>query len=335
MKQEANVRPMAALEDIVVIVPARLHDHAVERVGRTFRLVRAERADPALIAPDVLRQARGVAAMTTIDAAFIDGLPDLEIIAGFGVGYDAIDARHAGTRNVMVTNTPDVLSEEVADTALGLLLNTVREFPKAEKWLRDGNWVARGGYRLTPGTLRGRRIGIFGMGRIGLAIARRLEAFGLPIAYHNRRRVEGVEYAYYPTLLALAEAVDTLISVAPGGASTEKAVNAEVLKALGPDGVFVNVGRGSTVDEPALAAALADGTIFAAGLDVFADEPRVPQSLLDADNACLLPHVGSASVHTRRAMADLCVDNLVSWFTEGRALTPVPETAHVTPRSRA
>lgn len=326
---------MTALKDIVVIVPARLHDHAVKRVEQTFRLVRADRADPALIAPDVLREARGVAAMTTIDAAFIDALPNLEIVAGFGVGYDAIDARHAGAKNVMVTNTPDVLSEEVADTALGLLLNTVREFPKAEKWLRDGNWVAKGGYRLTPGTLRGRRIGIFGMGRIGLAIARRLEAFGLPIAYHNRRRVEGVDYAYYPSLVALAEAVDTLISVAPGGASTEKAVNAEVLKALGPDGVFVNVGRGSTVDEPALAAALANRTIFAAGLDVFADEPRVPQALLDADNACLLPHVGSASVHTRRAMADLCVDNLVSWFTEGRALTPVPETVHATPRARA
>jgi lactate dehydrogenase-like 2-hydroxyacid dehydrogenase len=335
MKQEANVPPMTALKDIVVVVPARLHDHAVKRVEQTFRLVRADRADPALIAPDVLREARGVAAMTTIDAAFIDALPNLEIIAGFGVGYDAIDARHAGARNVMVTNTPDVLSEEVADTALGLLLNTVREFPKAEKWLRDGNWAASGGYRLTPGTLRGRTVGIFGMGRIGLAIARRLEAFGLPIAYHNRRRVEGLDYAYYPSLVALAEAVDTLISVAPGGPSTEKAVNAEVLKALGPDGVFVNVGRGSTVDEPALAAALADRTIFAAGLDVFADEPRVPQALLDADNACLLPHVGSASVHTRRAMADLCIDNLVSWFTEGRALTPVPETAHATPRARA
>ncbi len=166
------------------------------------------------------------------------------------------------------------------------------------------------------------------MGRIGRAVAHRLEAFGLPVAYHNRRPVEGVGYTYYPTLLALAGAVDTLISVAPGGAATEKAVNAEVLKALGPDGVFVNIGRGSTVDEAALAAALADRTIFAAGLDVFADEPHVPQALLDVPNATLLPHVGSASVATRRAMADLCADNLVAWFGEGRALTPVPETAH-------
>ena len=157
------------------------------------------------------------------------------------------------------------------------------------------------------------------MGRIGLAIARRLEAFGLPVAYHNRRQVEGVPYAYHPTLIGLAQAVDTLISVAPGGAATEKAVNAEVLAALGPNGVFVNIGRGSTVDEEALIAALANGIIRAAGLDVFAREPHVPQALLDLPNASLLPHVGSASVHTRNAMADLVVDNLIAWFSEARA----------------
>ncbi len=148
----------------------------------------------------------------------------------------------------------------------------------------------------------------------------------MPIAYHNRRRVEGVAYAFHDSLLGLASSVDTLISAAPGGPETQEAVNAEVLAALGPEGVFVNIGRGSTVDEAALARALADGSILAAGLDVFADEPHVPESLLRLDNACLLPHVGSASVHTRRAMADLVVDNLVAWFGEGRALTPVAET---------
>ena len=171
------------------------------------------------------------------------------------------------------------------------------------------------------------------MGRIGIAIARRLEAFGLSVAYHNRRQVEGVPYAYHPTLLGLAHAVDTLISVAPGGASTEKAVNAEVLAALGPNGVFVNIGRGSTVDEEALIAALANGVIRGAGLDVFAREPHVPQALIDLPNASLLPHVGSASVHTRNAMADLVVDNLISWFSGKGPLTPVPETKHVAPRS--
>lgn len=318
---------MTPAKDIAILIPGRLHEHAVARVGAVFDVVKAERADAALLTPDERRRIRGIAAMARIDAAFIDALPNLAIIANFGVGYDAVDAAHAAGKGIMVTNTPDVLTEEVADTALGLLLNTVRELPKAERWLRDGKWKSGDGYPFTRGTLRGRRAGIFGMGRIGLAIARRLEAFGLPVAYHNRRRVEGVDYAYHPTLLDLARDVDTLISVAPGGAATDKAVNAQILAALGQDGVFVNIGRGSTVDEEALAAALADGTILAAGLDVFAHEPNVPESLLKADNACLLPHVGSASRHTRRAMADLLADNLESWFAGNGALTPVEETA--------
>ena len=320
--------------DIVVLVPGRLHGHALSRLGEGFRLVRIDRADPSLLEPNFASKVRGVAAMTVIDAAFIDALPNLEIIANFGVGYDAVDAAHAAARNVMVTNTPDVLTEEVADTAVGLLINTVRELPKAEAWLRAGRWVKDGAYPLSRATLRGRSVGIFGMGRIGLAIARRLEAFGLPISYHNRRKAEGADYAYHDTLVGLARAVDTLISVAPGGAATDKAVNAEVLAALGANGVFVNIGRGSTVDQAALAAALRGGTILAAGLDVFDDEPRVPDDLLSLGNACLLPHVGSASVHTRQAMADLVVDNLIGWFDEGKALTPVGETASVVARPR-
>lgn len=320
---------MGSLKDVAVLVPGRLHEHAVGRSEATFRTIRIEKADPALITAETARDIRGIAAMTRIDAAFIDALPNLEIIASFGVGYDQVDAAYAGKKGVMVTNTPDVLTEEVADTALGLLINTLRELPKAEAWLREGRWVKEGAYPLTRSTLRGRHAGIFGLGRIGLAIARRLEALGMTISYHNRRPVPDVAYAYYPTLVGLAAAVDTLISVAPGGAATDKAVNEEVLKALGPDGVFVNIGRGTTVDEPALIRALADGTIRAAGLDVFTDEPRVPQALIDLPNACLLPHVGSASVHTRQAMADLVVDNLTTWFGDGKALTPVIETAHV------
>ncbi|PDQ20371.1 2-hydroxyacid dehydrogenase [Mesorhizobium sanjuanii] len=318
---------------VAILVPGQFNDHAIGRIDRTFRQVKIERADPSLVTDDIRRTVRGIASFGGINAALIDALPNLEIIANFGVGYDSVDARHAAQRGIMVTNTPDVLTEEVADTALGLLINTIRELPRAETWLRDGSWVREGNYPLSRLTLRGRTIGIFGMGRIGLAIARRLEAFGLSsIAYHNRRRVEGLSYDYHPTLKGLASAVDTLISVAPGGASTEKAVNAEILEALGPNGVFINIGRGSTVDEAALAAALANKTIAAAGLDVFADEPNVPQPLLDAPNMSLLPHVGSASEHTRSAMADLCVDNLVSWFSQGRALTPVPETEKVKAR---
>ncbi|RWB27737.1 MAG: 2-hydroxyacid dehydrogenase [Mesorhizobium sp.] len=318
---------------VAILVPGQFNDHAVGRIDRTFSCVWIERPEVSLVTDEMRKTVRGIAAFGGINAALIDALPNLEIIANFGVGYDSVDARHAAQRGVMVTNTPDVLTEEVADTAIGLLINTIRDLPRAETWLRDGSWARNGNYPLSRLTLRGRRVGIFGMGRIGLAIARRLEAFGLPIAYHNRRRVEGLAYEYHGTLKGLAEAVDTLISVAPGGASTEKAVNAEILSVLGPDGVFVNIGRGSTVDEAALAAALANGTIAAAGLDVFADEPNVPPALLAAPNTSLLPHVGSASEHTRRAMADLCVDNLISWFSEGRALTPVPETEKVKARS--
>ncbi|TPM46492.1 2-hydroxyacid dehydrogenase [Mesorhizobium sp. B2-2-4] len=320
------------LQTVAILVPGHFNDHAVERIDRTFRRVGIERADPSLVTDDMRDNVRAIASFGGISAAFMDALPKLEIVASFGVGYDSVDARHAGDHGIMVTNTPDVLTEEVADTAIGLLINTVRDLPRAEAWLRDGSWQRKGNYPLSRLTLRGRSAGIFGMGRIGLAIARRLEAFGLPVAYHNRRRVEGLSYPYHPTLKGLAEAVDTLISVVPGGASTEKAVDAEILSALGANGVFVNIGRGSTVDEAALATALAKGTIAAAGLDVFADEPNVPRALLDATNASLLPHVGSASEHTRRAMADLCVDNLVSWFSERRPITPVPETVHVKAR---
>jgi lactate dehydrogenase-like 2-hydroxyacid dehydrogenase len=319
----------ADTSEITIIVPGPLHPHAGERVDGSFGMARIESSDPALIDADLASRVRGAAVMTGVNAAFVDALPNLEIVASFGVGYDNVDARYCAERGIVVTNTPDVLTEEVADTALGLLINTVRELSRAEEWLRAGRWASEGSYRLTPATLRGRHAGIFGMGRIGQAIARRLEAMGLKVSYHNRRRVDGVSYDYYPTLKELAAEVDTLISAAPGGASTNKAVDACILEALGPDGVFINVGRGSTVDEPALIDALRKGTIRAAGLDVFADEPHVPEALIALPNACLLPHVGSGTVHTRRAMADLVVDNLLSWFTRGEALTPVPETRDI------
>lgn len=321
--------------EIQIVVPGRMHPHAVERITNNFRIVPIEKSDPVLLRPDVARAIMGIAVVGTsmgIGPDFVDALPNLEIVANFGVGYDSVDAKYCARRGVMVTNTPDVLTEEVADTAVGLLINTVRELSKAEAWLRAGKWVSEGNYPLTPATLRGRHVGIFGMGRIGSAIARRLEAFGLKVSYHNRRRVEGAGQDYYASLKELAEAVDTLIAVTPGGATTNRIVNADILRALGPDGVFINIGRGSTVDEAALIAALKDGTIRGAGLDVFADEPRVPAELIALPNASLLPHVGSATVHTRRAMADLVVDNLVSWFTQRKAITPVPETVDVVAR---
>jgi lactate dehydrogenase-like 2-hydroxyacid dehydrogenase len=317
---------MANLKDIAILTPGKLNPHAKARVSATFDMIETASADPDLITPDIAVRVRGIASMTAISAALMQKLPKLEIVANFGVGYDAIDAGHAGRSGIMVTNTPDVLTEEVADTTLGLLLNTVREFSASERYLREGRWEREGNYRLTPLTLRGRTVGIFGMGRIGKAIARRLEAFGLAIRYHNRRQDDALAYAYHPTLHALASAVDTLIVAVPGGEATRDAVNADILKALGKDGVLINIGRGSTVDELAVAHALKDGTIAAAGLDVFKDEPHVPEALMDAPNCVLLPHVGSASVHTRMAMGDLCADNLASWFSGKGALTPVPET---------
>ncbi len=323
---------MNSRQDIAILVPGKMLDYALKRGESEFRTVTLPRSDPSLVTPEIADTVKGIGVMGPITAGFIDALPKLEIIANFGVGYDAIDAPHAVAKGILVTNTPDVLTEEVADTTIGLLLNTVRELPRAEKWLREGRWARDGGYPLTPATLRGRRIGIFGLGRIGMAVARRLQPFGVTIAYHNRRPVEGSPYAYHSTLLGLAEAVDTLISVAPGGPATAKVINTSVLKALGPDGVFINIGRGSTVDEDALIAALHNGTIRAAGLDVFAHEPKVPEALIKLENTCLLPHVGSASQHTRQAMGDLMVENLISWFSKGTVVTPVAEARDLAAR---
>lgn len=316
--------------DTTILVLGNFNDYAVKRLSGEFNIRRIPVGDAKLIERDWADEVAGIASMSKVSADLIDALPNLQIIGNFGVGYDAVDAKHAGAHDIMVTNTPDVLTEEVADTALALLLDTVRELSASQIYLRDGRWENEGAYPLSRLSLRGRKVGIFGLGRIGKAIAHRVEAFGLPVSYHNRRQVDDVSYAYYPTLLELAKAVDTLILVAPGGAETAKAVNAEVLQALGSDGVLINIGRGSVVDEDALAAALKDGTIAAAGLDVFANEPHVPQTLLDAPNTVLLPHIGSASQQTRQAMADLVIDNLISWFDKGAAITPVPETVHVT-----
>lgn len=271
--------------------------------------------------------------MDPINQALMDQLPNLQIIASFGVGYDHVDAVAAAKKNIIVTHTPTVLDDEVADTTIGLLINTIRELPSAERYLRAGKWVSKGSYRLTPLTLRKRKVGIYGMGRIGRAIARRLEGFGVSIAYHNRSPVPDLAYPYHPTLLELASHVDTLINVVPATLETAGAVDAQILSALGVDGVFINIGRGATVNETDLAAALHSRVIAAAGLDVYQDEPNVPQALLEAPNTVLLPHVGSASMHTRTAMGQLVIDNLAAWFDKGVALTPVPETAELNRRN--
>jgi lactate dehydrogenase-like 2-hydroxyacid dehydrogenase len=270
---------------------------------------------------------RGIAVtdLLPVDALMLSRFPKVEIIAAFGVGYDHIDVSAAKQHNAVVTHTPDVLTEETADAAIGLFVATVREFVKADRYLRSGLW-ANQPYPLTAASTRDRTVGLVGMGRIGKAIARRLDAMRIPVVYHARRPAEGVTDRHYPKLLDMAKAVDTLIVMVPGGASTTKMINAEVLGALGPNGVVINMSRGSVIDEQALIEALKKGAILAAGLDVFAKEPFVPDELKAMQNAVLLPHIGSASVLTRHAMDQLVVDNLKAWFEGKLPPTPVPET---------
>ena len=312
-----------------ILIPGAIRERVVERLSETFDVVRIDAADPSLLDPEIAATIQGVAVVGRFGADMVESLPALEIVSSFGVGYDGVDTAAAAARSVVVTNTPDVLNDEVADTTIALLLNAIRQFPQAETWLRQGRWVSEGNFPLTPLTLRGRTVGIYGLGRIGLAIAKRLEGFGVEIVYHTRSKREGLAYRYYPSLMEMASAVDTLIAIVPKTDETYKTINAEVLTALGPTGVLVNVGRGWTVDEDALAEALRTGVIAAAGLDVFQDEPNVPDALLGLPNVSLLPHVASASVATRDAMAQHVAANLVSWFSTGKALTPVPETPFV------
>lgn len=266
-----------------------------------------------------------------IDAALMARLPKLELVSSFGVGYDHIDAAWAGAHGIVVTYTPGVLDAEVADIAMALTLAAVRRLPQAERYLREGRWT-KAPYPLTA-SLRGRTMGILGLGRIGREIAQRATAFGLDVVYHGRKPQDDAPYLYYPTLEGMAKACDILMVAAPGGAATRKLVNREILQALGSDGVLVNISRGSVVDEAALIEALANGTILAAGLDVFENEPNVPAALLALDNAVLLPHVGSASTTTRLAMANLVVDNVLSWIGGKGPLSPVPETPWPKPAS--
>jgi lactate dehydrogenase-like 2-hydroxyacid dehydrogenase len=301
-----------------------------EGTSKTFEVHRLHETDnPAellrKIGPQVRAICTGSHTGVRTDQAMMEQCPNLKIIGNFGVGYDTIDIPAATRRGIVITNTPDVLSEEVADTALGLLLCTVREFYQAEKWLRDGRWPKEVEYRLTA-SLRDRSVGIAGFGRIGKAIARRLEAFGLTVSYFGRKPQPNVRNRYYDNLVALARDVDTLVLVIPGGPTTANLVDAAVLDALGPRGILINVARGSVVDEAALIAALRARRILAAGLDVFVGEPNINPAFLKLDNVTLLPHVGSASNYTREAMGQLVVDNLVA-FAEGKPpKTPVPET---------
>ena len=316
---------MASFEALMLLPGMAEIAERLERRVTLHKLWQAadREATLAAVAPNV-RAVVSTWATARVDADLMRRLPKLEIVVGFGVGYDHIDAAWAGQHGVVVTHTPGVLDDDVADIAIALTLAATRRLPQAERHLREGRWPS-GAFPLTA-SLHGRVMGIVGLGRIGKAIARRAEAFGLRIAYHGRHKQDGVAYPYYETPIALAEACDILVIAAPGGPATRHIVDSRVLAALGADGVLVNIARGSLVDERALIAALRDGVILAAGLDVYEKEPNAPTELIALDNAVLLPHVGSATRHTRAAMANLVVDNLLSWVDGKGPLTPTPET---------
>ncbi|KMO76986.1 2-hydroxyacid dehydrogenase [Mycolicibacterium chlorophenolicum] len=259
---------------------------------------------------------------TGVDAALMAALPNLGAIVNFGVGYDTTDVDAAAARGIGVSNTPDVLTDCVADTAVGLMIDTLRQFSASDRYVRAGRWPVDGNYPLTR-QVSNTRVGIIGLGRIGQAIAHRLIAFGCTISYHNRRQVPDSPYSYAASPVELAAGVDVLVIAAAGGDGTRGLVSAEVLDALGPHGYLVNIARGSVVDQDALVSVLLNGRLAGAGLDVFADEPKVPEELFALPTVVLLPHVGSATVQTRAAMEALTLRNLDSFLTTGALVTPV------------
>ncbi|MBX4956572.1 2-hydroxyacid dehydrogenase [Rhizobium lentis] len=282
-----------------------------------------EAADRQELIASVGKDIRAIATRGELGASadLMKQLPKLEIISCYGVGTDAIDLAYARANGIRVTNTPDVLTEDVADIAIGLLLATARQIPQADVFVRSGQW----GNIPMPLVTRvsGKKVGIVGMGRIGKAIARRIAAFGCDISYFARHEDKDAAYTYEPDLIVLADWADFLIVIVPGGGATMKIINAPVLQALGPNGILINVSRGTTVDEEALITALQNRAIRAAGLDVFLNEPRIDARFLTLPNAVLQPHHGSGTIETRKAMGQLVRDNLAAHFA-GRALpTPV------------
>ena len=264
----------------------------------------------------------GIAGKSVCGAELMDALPNTRVIAHVGVGYEGVDVAAATARGIKVSNTPDVLSDEVADFAVALTLATLRRIPQGDRYVREGRWEREGPMKFSE-RMWGRKLGLLGMGRIGVEIARRCEAFKMKIAYYSRS-TKPVNYRYYASLVGLAREVDILIAIVPGGEGTRHLVNREVLDALGPEGVFINVSRGSVVDEAALIAALREGRLGAAGLDVYADEPRVPQALRDmTENVVLQPHQASATHETWIAIGRLVLENLLAGVAGRPLVTPV------------
>jgi len=309
--------------EILQIAPMMPHvEAALNDAYRVHRLWEAD--DGAAFLGEVGADVRGVATSGHhgIPIPIMEALPKLEIVASYGVGYDAIDTTACKARNVRVTNTPDVLNDAMAEITVGLMIALCRRIPQTDQYVRQGKWAEDGNYPLT-GEMNGAHVGILGLGRIGSEIARRLQAFKMRISYHGRREQPYVPYTYYADLTAMARDVDWLVVIAPGSPETKHIVSRDVMKALGPDGSLVNVARGSLVDEAAMIELLGSGELGGAALDVFEAEPKMSDALWGMENVVLSPHQGSATVKTRTAMGDLVVRNLAAHFAGDPLLTPV------------
>lgn len=307
-----------------LILTAKGHPGTQKRMEQEFNLIKLwEQPDRATALKAAAPKVRALAhtGHSKVDAALMDALPKLEIISNFGVGVDQIDLDAAKARGIIVTNTANALNDCVADCAIALVLNTLRKFSQADKYLRAGLWKSRGTYPFTT-SLGGKTLGILGLGRIGEEIANRAKAFKMEIRYHNRNRKD-VPWTYDPDPVTLAKNSDVLLAITPGGPETDKLVNAAVLDALGPQGYFVNVARGSVVDQAVLLKYLQENRIAGAGLDVFEKEPDVPPEFFELDNVVLLPHMASASNETRTAMGDLQIENVLLHLNGKPVKTPV------------
>jgi hydroxypyruvate reductase len=303
-----------------VLQYGRLMPTLEKQLAEAFDLHRlVDEADPKAFLAQRGGEFTGLATQGFADAALIAALPKLKVISSFGVGVDKIDLKAAAERGIPVGNTPDVLNDCVADLAIGLMIDAARGIGASERYLRAGSWP-KGAYPLQR-RMSGKKLGILGLGRIGHAIAKRALAFDMDIRYHNRRPVADTSIAHEPSLVELARWSDFLVVIVPGGASTQHLVNEGVLNALGPEGFLINVARGSVVDEAALVRALKDKRLGGAGLDVFENEPQVPAELMALDNVVLVPHIGSATIETRAAMAQRVFDNLASFFNSGKLIS--------------
>ncbi|KAL5697504.1 Glyoxylate/hydroxypyruvate/pyruvate reductase 2kgr [Ranunculus cassubicifolius] len=314
------------MESIGVVMTCPMFNYLEEELDKKFKLLKLWKSQPhehKQFLQENSNSIRAVVGNATVGASHevIDSLPKLEIISSFSVGLDKIDLVKCKEKGIRVTNTPDVLTEDVADLAIALILSTLRRICESDRYVRKGLWK-KGDFKLST-KFTGKSVGIIGLGRIGTAIATRAEAFNCPISYFSRSEKPNTNYKYYPTVLDLAANVQILVVACPLTEETRHIVDRKVIDAIGPKGVIINIGRGPHIDEPELVSALVEGRLGGAGLDVFENEPQVPEELFELDNVVLLPHVGSGTWETRKAMADLVIANLEAHFLNKPLLTPV------------